>query len=142
MPKIDMPNVPFGLDELPMDKMAETAENLKERLNSFKLLEELEIKSAVDGLKHQASHQMKQLIANSQEQIREIQNVLKDKVGEIESLKKNVDAIAIERDQYKKQVHASMGTIASQDGSLPGSPATFSVCENPKSTDSPNMHFF
>ena len=44
MPKIDMPNVPFGLDELPMDKMAETAENLKERLNSFKLLEELEIK--------------------------------------------------------------------------------------------------
>ena len=109
MPKIDMPNVPFGLDELPMDKMAETAENLKERLNSFKLLEELEIKSAVDGLKHQASHQMKQLIANSQEQIREIQNVLKDKVGEIESLKKNVDAIAIERDQYKKQVLPPLG---------------------------------
>ena len=135
MPKIDVSDTPFDLDELPMDEMADTARMLK----SSKIMEQLEQRRALEELKRQTDQEMNQLRAKSQGQIGKIQKALKYKATEIESLKKNFDAIAIERNDYKRKLEASMSTIASSPGVL--SISDFSI-DSPNTSSETNEQSF
>lgn len=99
-------------DEMPMDEMADTAR--MER--SQRTIEQIEQKRALEGFKRKIDHEMKLLREKNQTEILKIENSLKKKVSQIETMKKKFRAVSTECDFYKKQnqeLEASINTTTS-----------------------------
>lgn len=117
----DAPPGTNGKHSNKMDETTESAGVLNDRLNSIKILEELEMKTTIEGLERKHEQEIKQVLTKSQKQIEDINKRLQDKTEEMEILKKKFDAIAVERDHYKSQLEAATGLeILPDDGNEGG----------------------
>ena len=103
-------------DEMPMDEMADTAR--MER--SQRTIEQIEQKRALEGFKRKIDHEMKLLREKNQAEILKIENSLKQKVSQIETMKEEFRAVSTECDFYKKQnqeLEASINTTTTSAAS-------------------------